>query len=74
MFGKYFNRFIYLSELYMTMENNIPTNTGKYHGTYPARNIGKGQTGIHLPAGTSGDFRIFVHFDGRIDLIPAERK
>jgi hypothetical protein len=56
------------------MENNIPTNTGKYHGTYPARNIGKGQTGIHLPAGTSGDFRIFVHFDGRIDLIPAERK
>jgi hypothetical protein len=45
------------------------SNTGKYMGTYPARNIGHGQTGIHLPTGTSGDFAIYVHFDGDIDLV-----
>ena len=53
--------------------NPTEQNTGRYMGTYKARNIGRGETGIHLPTGTTGDFRIFVHFNGLIELIPAEK-
>jgi len=51
-----------------------PVNTGKYMGTYSARSIGHGETGIHLPTGTVGDFAIFVHFTGDIDLVKVGKK
>jgi len=46
----------------------------KYHGTYPVRNIGKAERGIHMPTGLTGEFAIYELGDGTISLVPMGMK
>jgi hypothetical protein len=53
---------------------NIAKNTGKFMGAYPIRSLGHGEQGIHMPAGMSGIYLLYLHFDGKMELIPAEKR
>jgi hypothetical protein len=50
------------------------SNTGKYMGTRLVRSLGHGTYGIMLPTGTTGDFAIYVHSNGDIDLVKVGKK
>jgi hypothetical protein len=51
-----------------------PISSGKYMGTYPMRSIGHGQNGIHMPVGLVGDYAIYLHCNGRIELVPLKQE
>jgi len=51
-----------------------PETKSKFMGAYPIRSLGHGGQGIHMPAGVSGIYLIYLHFDGKMELIPAEKK
>ena len=57
---------------YISTPNN--KNLEIYAGTYPVRSLGHGTCGIRLPTGTFGDFAIYVHYTGDIDLVKVGEK
>jgi hypothetical protein len=46
----------------------------KYCGTYHIRNVGKGESAIHMPSYLSGAYSIYLNEkDGTLMLIPQEK-
>jgi len=41
-----------------------------FHGNYPVRSLGHGESGIHLPSGLSGNYDIYSDETGIIHLVP----